>query len=120
VAQVAKEQKVSKSTVKRAISSFCGRCNRVGIVKDCPQCAELRAANGTKKPKPRPKKQGAALIDWKEYERCLGVVVRLSDWMKDHYTDHLRAEDQAAYLAAVSEIVRLKDLWFQHATGKAA
>lgn len=72
---------------------FCPRCNRIGPVKDCPNCAELRA----KKPKTTKPKQGKPLFSFREWEKDFGKVVRGMTQLAKAYNDaesadHTKAE----------------------------
>lgn len=80
------------ATPEKPPSLFCGRCQRVGPVKDCPQCADVRnakperepgddseadaQAKATDKAKPKP---GSELFDWRAYEASFGQVARAPD-----------------------------------------
>lgn len=75
-------------------SQFCERCQRVGPVKDCPECAALHdlsgerqagddseqeaAAAAASKAAPR---NGAELFKWREFEKEFRHVVKLNDDM---------------------------------------
>lgn len=75
-------------------SQFCERCQRVGPVKDCPECAALHDLSGERQAgddseqeaaaaaaaKAAPK-NGAELFKWREFEKEFRHVVKLNDDM---------------------------------------
>lgn len=117
--KVADAAGVSRRTATTVLSVFCDRCKRVGVRKGCEDCKSLQDAAGGKKKTSGPKgKSGRAVIDWKNYERCLGVVVRLVDEVNRHYPDAVTAKAKKEYLAAAGELVELKKQWQSAAKGK--
>jgi ParB-like chromosome segregation protein Spo0J len=128
--QVATENKVSRSTVVRAVhelkSKFCERCQRVGARPGCVDCKKAREDAKTAqavrtllaKPKSkRSKKSGSVKIAWDQLERNhIGPVVRLMDDVKQHYKDKINEADVKDYYEACSTIERLFNLWRKQCT----
>lgn len=100
-------------------SLFCKRCQRLGPVKDCAACAELKSLNkrtkgastelekhkaedkGQKeeaKSKPKP---GAPLFDWKPTDQYVGTLVRQVDLFGNAYKvkEHLEVDSLRKRLA---------------------
>lgn len=112
--RVAAEKKVSTATVYRAVakvdSNFCDRCVRTGMpAKNCPKCAEKRAA------KPKPKKKapdkGRVLIDWPKFKKAFPAVVQLSDHMHRHYPKVMESGERKEYERHIAAITALWQSW---------
>jgi hypothetical protein len=95
---------------------FCRRCLRVGApVRDCPECDKLReTVKKWKKPNDKPK-PGSSLIKWKNFYAAIGVVIRLSDSVHEHYKDAIEGTERGNYEAACELILRLAKAWKQRA-----
>jgi hypothetical protein len=105
--------------VKAAESAFCQRCQRIGPVKDCAACAELKSLNkrtkgaatelekhkaeekGKKEEAKSQPKAGAPKFDWKPTDQYVGTLVRQVDLFGNAYKvkEHLEVDSLRKRLA---------------------
>lgn len=81
---------VPVGTAARAISTvFCRNCRIRGHKKNCQDCVATRKSMGVSvlKPpiKPKPKKNGSEMFDWRGADKAFGIVIRGVDAIRKAY-----------------------------------
>lgn len=92
------------------VSIYCDRCARVGPIKDCPKCEQLRIEQGRRKKPLKKKKPGSVLFDWAEFDRHYGHVARGPDEVGRAY--HLES-NSTEFHACQRLLTEFRKVWEQ-------
>jgi hypothetical protein len=87
---------------------LCARCRRVGAVKNCQQCTELRAENARPKAEPKKRKPGSVVFDDKPFDSLCRNLLRFFDDRKRALGDHI---NHVKIMDKLQEVIQLYKEW---------
>lgn len=93
------------------VSIYCDRCARVGPIKDCPKCEQLRVEQGRRKKPLKKKKPGSILFDWAEFDRHYGHVARGPDEVGRAYHVEANSTEFHACHRLLNEFRKVWEQW---------
>lgn len=103
---------LTKKAIIASAPTFCPKCTRLGPIKNCPQCAEIKTSKKTAKPTTDKKpKSGSMKFDWAKAKTERGTVIRHADQIAKGYGLTMHKGDHKIAVDLLGEYVDHMTEW---------